>query len=65
MVTEQNGHAIFWRGHLCEGDRMIVTDPDSFILWTGCGLHAVPPARAHDLRMVDEVTCVMCQEFLH
>jgi hypothetical protein len=65
MVTEINGHAIFWNGHLCEGDRMISADQDSFILWTRCKKHDVPAKAARELGPQDQITCEVCRRFFH
>ena len=46
VIRERNGHAIYWNGHLCEGNYLVPTDPDTFVLWTRCGRHDVPPNAA-------------------
>jgi hypothetical protein len=65
MVKEQNGHAIFWNGHLCEGHQMAAADANTFILWTRCNLHDVPAGQARELAATDQVTCPACRRFLH
>jgi hypothetical protein len=65
MVREQNGRAIFWNGHLCEGDRMVVSKPETFILWTRCGKQDVPAGHARELEPSDHITCPICRQFLH
>ena len=42
VARERNGHAIYWNGHLCEGDRLVEGDLDTFVPWTRCGKHDVP-----------------------
>jgi hypothetical protein len=64
MVREQNGRAIFWNGHLCEGNQMM-TEPDTFIFWTRCQKLDVPVNAAHQLKSEDHITCDLCRKFLH
>jgi len=65
MILEQNGRRIFWNGHLCQGARLVTSDPETFILWTRCGLHDVPTGAARELAPEDRITCDFCREFLH
>jgi hypothetical protein len=60
VARERNGHAIYWNGHLCEGDYLVATDPDTFVLWTRCGRHDVPPNAAREKRPEDRVSCTIC-----
>lgn len=59
LITEKNGNPIIWRGHLCEGDRMISSNADTFILWTRCGEHDVPANKARYGR-IEDVHCSKC-----
>jgi hypothetical protein len=65
MFTEINGHAIYWNGHLCEGDRMHPSDPGTFILWTRCGQQDVPPPRAREFEPLGHITCPVGRQLLH
>ena len=60
VARERNGHAIYWNGHLCEGDRLVEGDPDTFVLWTRRGKHDVPRNAALEKRPEDEVKCPIC-----
>ena len=60
VTRERNGHAIYWNGHLCEGDYLVPTDPDTFVLWTRCGKHDVPADAAWEMRPENGVTCPIC-----
>ena len=60
VTRERTGHAIYWNGHLCEGDYLVPTDAETFVLWTRCGRHDVPPNAAWEKRPEDEVTCPIC-----
>lgn len=58
-----NGNEIFWDGHLCEGDRMINSDPGTFILWTRCGKHDVPADKGHTgPRAPKDIECEECRK---
>jgi hypothetical protein len=57
MVTKINGHAIYWNGHLCEGDRMHPSDKTTFLLWTRCQKLYVRAGSAHELGPQDLITC--------
>lgn len=61
LTTEINGSPIIWRGHLCEGERMVAGNHDTFILWTRCGEHDVPAGKASTGRFED-VHCSKCVE---
>jgi hypothetical protein len=65
VITEINGRAIYWNGHLCEGDRMIPHYPSTFRLWTRCKQYEVPLSAARTLEPKDEITCEICRQFLH
>jgi hypothetical protein len=65
MITEQNGHSIYWKGHLCEGDQIVAADPDTFILWTRCQKLDVPASAACELGPQDRTTSEVCRRFLH
>ena len=60
VIRGRNGHAIYWNGHLCEGDYLVPTDPDTFVLWTRCGKHDVPADAAWEMRPEEDVTCPIC-----
>ena len=60
VARERNGHAIYWNGHLCEGDYLVPTDADTFVLWTRRGRYDVPRNAAWEKRPEDEVTCPIC-----
>ena len=60
VAHERNGHAIYWNGHLYEGDYLVPTDPDTFVLWTRCGKHDVPADAPWEMRPEYEVMCPIC-----
>jgi hypothetical protein len=51
VARERNGHAIYWNGHLYEGDRLVPTDADTFVLWKRCERHGVPRNAARAAQM--------------
>jgi hypothetical protein len=57
LTIKQNGHDIFWNGHLCEGADV---HRGIFLLWTRCGKHDVPAGKAWERRPEDIVTCAAC-----
>ena len=54
-------HEIFWNGHLCEGDRIVTSNPNTFILWTRCGKHDVPANQGYTGPSAEqEIKCPDC-----
>ena len=57
---------MLWHGvddltHRAHGNRMVDTDPGTFIVWTRCGLHDVPGGEAW-VDNGESVTCPGCIE---
>lgn len=59
-ITRINGKTIFWRGHICEGDRIAASDAGTFLLWTRCLKHDVPANEAWEKQPDDRITCIEC-----
>jgi hypothetical protein len=64
MVNEINGHAVSWRGCVCEGDQMHLPDQGTFNLWMRFQQLDAPAGTARELAPADQITCEVCRRFL-